>query len=174
MKRRLNLAVALLHDPRLIVLDEPTVGVDPQSRNSILDGLDALTADGRAILYATHYMEEAERLCGRALIIDRGRVLADAPIEQLAGSSPRASKLSIRLDIENATPWLGRLRSIAGVLSAESEGPRLDLVLADLRIVSRVLDDLDETGARVTDLATSRQGLQETFLDLTGREGRDR
>jgi ABC-2 type transport system ATP-binding protein len=77
MKRRLNIAGALLHEPDLILLDEPTVGVDPQSRNAIFDNLDELKRRGKTLLYTTHYMEEAERLCERVLILDRGRILAD-------------------------------------------------------------------------------------------------
>jgi ABC-2 type transport system ATP-binding protein len=77
MKRRLNIAAALLHDPDLILLDEPTVGVDPQSRNAIFDNLEELKGRGKTLLYTTHYMEEAERLCDRVLILDHGRVLAN-------------------------------------------------------------------------------------------------
>ena len=76
MKRRLNLAAGLLHDPQLVLLDEPTVGIDPQSRNAIFDNLEALRARGKALVYTTHYMEEAERLCDRIVIIDHGRVIA--------------------------------------------------------------------------------------------------
>jgi ABC-2 type transport system ATP-binding protein len=83
MKRRLNIAGALLHDPQLMLLDEPTVGVDPQSRNAIFDNLEVLKRDGKTLLYTTHYMEEAERLCDRVLIMDQGRILADAPTQQL-------------------------------------------------------------------------------------------
>ena len=173
MKRRLNLAAALLHDPRLIVLDEPTVGVDPQSRNAILDGLDALKSKGRAILYATHYMEEAERLCDRAVIIDRGRVVADSPIEDLAATSALASRLSISLDGIDSRICLDRVRAIAGVISAEGDGPRLDVGLSDLRVAPRVLDELDRAGVVVSGFATTRRDLQEAFLDLTGREGRE-
>ena len=77
MKRRLNIAIGLLHRPRLLVLDEPTVGVDPQSRNAILTSVEALSAAGMAILYTTHYMEEAERLCDRVGIVDEGRIIAE-------------------------------------------------------------------------------------------------
>jgi ABC-2 type transport system ATP-binding protein len=83
MKRRLNIAGALLHDPELMLLDEPTVGVDPQSRNAIFDNLEALKRAGKTLLYTTHYMEEAERLCDRVLIMDQGRVLADSPTREL-------------------------------------------------------------------------------------------
>ena len=83
MKRRLNIAGALLHEPELLLLDEPTVGVDPQSRNAIFDNLEALKRAGKTLLYTTHYMEEAERLCDRVLIMDHGKILADAPVQQL-------------------------------------------------------------------------------------------
>jgi ABC-2 type transport system ATP-binding protein len=83
MKRRLNIAGALLHDPELLLLDEPTVGVDPQSRNAIFDNLEELKRSGKTLLYTTHYMEEAERLCDRVLVMDHGRILADAPTQEL-------------------------------------------------------------------------------------------
>lgn len=83
MKRRLNIAAALLHEPRLLLLDEPTVGVDPQSRNAIFDNLETLRRAGLTLIYTTHYMEEAERLCDRVVIIDHGRVLADDTRERL-------------------------------------------------------------------------------------------
>jgi ABC-2 type transport system ATP-binding protein len=83
MKRRLNLAAAIVHDPELILLDEPTVGVDPQSRNQIFDNILALKALGRTIIYTTHYMEEAERLCDRVAVIDHGRLLALGSVQQL-------------------------------------------------------------------------------------------
>ncbi len=83
MKRRLNIAGALLHDPDLILLDEPTVGVDPQSRNAIFENLEALQRRGKTLLYTTHYMEEAERLCERVVIMDHGKVLADDRVDAL-------------------------------------------------------------------------------------------
>jgi ABC-2 type transport system ATP-binding protein len=89
MKRRLNIAGALLHDPDLILLDEPTVGVDPQSRNAIFENLEELKRRGKTLLYTTHYMEEAERLCDRIVIMDHGRVLADATVAELYQSLPQ-------------------------------------------------------------------------------------
>src|SRR3954469_12107011 len=91
MKRRLNLAAGLLHDPDVLLLDEPTVGVDPQSRNAIFDNLETLKARGKALLYTTHYMEEAERLADRIVIIDHGRVVADDSVDRLRGSLPAAN-----------------------------------------------------------------------------------
>ncbi len=91
MKRRLNLAASLLHDPDILLLDEPTVGVDPQSRNAIFENLEALKASGKALLYTTHYMEEAERLADRIVVIDRGTVVAN---DTLAGLRSRAGTAS--------------------------------------------------------------------------------
>jgi ABC-2 type transport system ATP-binding protein len=88
MKRRLNLAAGLLHDPDILLLDEPTVGVDPQSRNAIFDNLEQLKSRGKALLYTTHYMEEAERLADRIVIIDHGRVLADDTLDGLRARVP--------------------------------------------------------------------------------------
>ena len=104
MKRRLNLAAGLLHDPDILLLDEPTVGVDPQSRNAIFDNLEQLKARGKALLYTTHYMEEAERLADRIVIIDHGRVLADDTLEGLrarmpAGADGRASLETLFLNL---------------------------------------------------------------------------
>ena len=95
MKRRLNLAAGLLHDPDILLLDEPTVGVDPQSRNAIFDNLEALKRRGKALVYTTHYMEEAERLADRVVIIDRGRVVANDSVPGLRGSVPAAASLSL-------------------------------------------------------------------------------
>ncbi len=97
MKRRLNIAGALLHDPDLILLDEPTVGVDPQSRNAIFDNLEQLKARGKTLLYTTHYMEEAERLCDRVLIMDHGRVLAHDTVASLKAAHGSLEQSFLRL-----------------------------------------------------------------------------
>lgn len=104
MKRRLNIASALLHDPRVLLLDEPTVGVDPQSRNAIFDTLTELKSRGLTLVYTTHYMEEAERLCDRIVIIDHGRVLADDTLDGLCALAPDAARPAQR--VEPARPTL--------------------------------------------------------------------
>ena len=96
MKRRLNLAAALVHDPQLVLLDEPTVGVDPQSRNQIFDNILALKALGRTIIYTTHYMEEAERLCDRIAIIDRGKLLALGSVQELLDANGIAPRMVVQ------------------------------------------------------------------------------
>lgn len=108
MKRRLNLAASLLHDPDILLLDEPTVGVDPQSRNAIFSNLETLKAQGKALLYTTHYMEEVERLADRVVIIDHGRVIASDTVEGLQqhapdGTSGRASLEQIFLALTGRT-----------------------------------------------------------------------
>src|SRR5258706_8118394 len=98
MKRRLNLAAALLHDPQILLLDEPTVGVDPQSRNAIFDNLEALKKRGKTLIYTTHYMEEAERLCDRIVIIDHGKMIANDTLQGLHKLLPCTNVISIDLD----------------------------------------------------------------------------
>ena len=99
MKRRLNIACALVHDPDVLLLDEPTVGVDPQSRNAIFDNLETLRARGKALVYTTHYMEEAERLCDRIVIVDGGKVIASGTQEELCRGVPVAPKRRIDHDV---------------------------------------------------------------------------
>jgi ABC-2 type transport system ATP-binding protein len=146
MKRRLNLAVALVHDPALLLLDEPTVGVDPQSRNAIFEKVDALKKEGRTIVYTTHYMEEAERLCDRVGIIDHGKLLAlDSVrnlIEQHGGASTVIAESDGRdLRIETRDPMgeLLRLREAGTLKRFTVEGPSLENVF--LSLTGRALRD---------------------------------
>ncbi len=97
MRRRLNIACALLHEPQILLLDEPTVGVDPQSRNAIFETIETLAGQGRTVVYTTHYMEEVERLCDRIVIVDHGRVLADDTLTGLLAS--RGSRKQADIEI---------------------------------------------------------------------------
>ena len=174
MKRRLNLAAALLHDPELIILDEPTVGVDPQSRNAIFEGLEALKAQGRSLLYTTHYMEEAERLCDRLVIVDHGLVVADGDMASLSRAASGAARLILGVDARGEGAWLGPIRATPGVILAEYADDRLVVDVEGLRVASKVLQGLDESGISVRSIATDRVDLQTIFLNLTGRSVRDR
>ena len=103
MKRRLNLAAALLHEPELLVLDEPTVGVDPQSRNAIFEALEKLAQSGLTLLYTTHYMEEVERLCNRIAIMDQGQIVAEGTQAELSELLPQTTKRAVMLEADEAT-----------------------------------------------------------------------
>src|SRR5260370_26149213 len=122
MKRRLNLAAALLHEPRILLLDEPTVGVDPQSRNQIFSSLETLKREGKTLVYTTHYMEEAERLCDRIIIIDHGKVIANDRLEAVRRLAPAVNVMAIELSAPGEDSWCDRLRLLDGVESAELAG----------------------------------------------------
>jgi len=171
MKRRLNLAAALLHDPDVLLLDEPTVGVDPQSRNAIFDNLETLKKRGKTLVYTTHYMEEAERLCDRLVIVDHGQVIANDTLAGLYRSIPAANKLVI--DLVAGLDVAG-VRSVAGVQSAELNGQQLSVWLKDLSEgAAGVLAWLSEGGHRFHHLATEAPTLETVFLTMTGRSLRD-
>jgi ABC-2 type transport system ATP-binding protein len=146
MRRRLNLAAAILHEPELLLLDEPTVGVDPQSRNSIFENILALKAKGRTIVYTTHYMEEAERLCDRVGIMDHGRMLAlDTVGQLLASHGPRSVLVAthggheIRIETDNPLAELNRLAQAGLITDFRVERPTLEQVF--LRLTGRTLRD---------------------------------
>ena len=174
MKRRLNLAAALLHDPQILLLDEPTVGVDPQSRNAIFDNLETLKARGKSLLYTTHYMEEAERLCDRVVVIDQGRVVADDNLRGLYRLLPAANRLVVELDEAVEGPWLDGVRTLPGVAGATLAGGVLAVDLADLTAdAPRVLGRLADEGHRFGHVVSERPDLETVFLHLTGRSLRD-
>ena len=174
MKRRLNLAVALLHDPDLLLLDEPTVGVDPQSRNAIFENLETLKQRGKTLLYTTHYMEEAERLCDRLVVVDHGRVIANDTLHGLYRMLPASNVLSVELENHNGNFPLDDLRSIAEVQSAELADGALRIGVGNLAAdTPRVLEWLNARGQTFAHLVTERPDLETVFLTLTGRKLRD-
>ncbi len=174
MKRRLNIAGALLHDPELILLDEPTVGVDPQSRNAIFENLEELRRRGKTLIYTTHYMEEAERLCDRIVIVDHGRVIADDDLPGLYRLLEQAHEVTLELAGEPAPALVASLGSIPGVLRAAVDGHLLHLEVAEIgAALARVLDTLEAEGHKVTTLRSKHASLETVFLQLTGRALRD-
>jgi len=174
MKRRLNLAVALLHDPDLLLLDEPTVGVDPQSRNAIFENLETLKQRGKTLLYTTHYMEEAERLCDRLVVMDHGRVIANDTLHGLYKMLPASNILSVELENAGEHFPLDDLRSLAEVQSAEIANGALLIGVGNLAAdTPRVLEWLNVRGRNFTHLVTERPDLETVFLNLTGRKLRD-
>ncbi len=176
MKRRLNIGAALLHDPQLLILDEPTVGVDPQSRNAIFDTLETLKAQGRSLIYTSHYMEEVERLADHIVIIDHGKVLADAPPSELYRRLPAQAALQVELAdtaAVRADALAAALAGLPGVAGVRHAGTQFDISLHGTAHAAPVLRWLDEQGHTLAHFATARTKLEDIFLSLTGRTLRD-
>ncbi|MFH2056885.1 MAG: ABC transporter ATP-binding protein [bacterium] len=161
MMRRLNLACALVHDPKVLLLDEPTVGVDPQSRNLIFEQIESLKKQGRTIIYTTHYMEEAQRLCDRVAIIDQGKILAMDTVEKLIAAHGGNAVLEAELFTAPES----------GIdLPGELEGTHLRLETDE---PLKQLAELSERGLRFQTVKIERADLEAVFLNLTGRRLRD-
>jgi ABC-2 type transport system ATP-binding protein len=171
MKRRLNIAAALMHDPEILLLDEPTAGVDPQSRNAIFDNLETLKKMGKALIYTTHYMEEVERLADRVVIIDHGVVVASGTQAELFKLVPVTGQLSI--EVEGTVDEVP-LRSIDGVSTFDHSGDTLKFGVADLTTTApRIFAALAANGATVRHVSSGRVTLETVFLSLTGHQLRD-
>jgi ABC-2 type transport system ATP-binding protein len=173
MKRRLNIGIGLLHGPQLLILDEPTVGVDPQSRNAILAAVEALATDGLAVLYTTHYMEEAERLCDRIAIVDQGRVVAEGTRRSLVATIGERDlvRLTVAGDVVRAADACD---AVDAVSSADAEDDvvvcLVDGAAAHLPVL---LAAVTGTGASVTGVEVREPDLEDVFLHLTGKALRD-
>jgi ABC-2 type transport system ATP-binding protein len=175
MKRRLNIAAGTIHEPRVLLLDEPTVGVDPQSRERIYAMIGELKAGGVSILYTTHYMEEAERLCDRIAIIDNGRIIASGTTEELIRKSVGA-KQALTIDTTAPIPSdiRERLSRAGATLLGDGEGDRLQASVEDPATQIRQLLELLHAGhVGVRDLTLKSPTLEQVFLQLTGRELRE-
>ena len=174
MQRRANIAVGLLHRPRLLVLDEPTAGVDPQSRNQILESIEQLRAEGMAVLYTTHYMEEAERLCDRVGIIDRGRIVAEGTRRELVAQIGEHDRLVVRADgpLDTFATTVGAL---AGVREVHVRTGSIDVVVDDAAsTLAAVVDAATRDHVIVTGIEVREPNLEAVFLHLTGTALRDR
>lgn len=173
MKRRLNIGIGLLHRPTLLVLDEPTVGVDPQSRNAILESVEALSVEGMAVLYTTHHMEEAERLCDRVGIIDAGRVQAEGTQDELVRLTGGVDHIRVAGsgDLEAAA---AALRGLTGVQRVDVDRRTLQLTVRDApALVAAVVTTATGVGLTLTDVQVTRPDLESVFLHLTGKALRD-
>jgi len=173
MKRRLNIGIGLLNRPRLLVLDEPTVGVDPQSRHAILESVSALAAEGMAVLYTTHYMEEAERLCDRVGIIDGGRIVAEGSRRELVALVGERARVRLTASGPLAVA-AAACAAVEGVEAASERDGGVDVVAADAVVVLPALvAAVAGAGAHVTGLDVREPDLETVFLHVTGKALRD-
>ena len=185
MQRRLNLACGLLHQPRVVLLDEPTVGVDPQSRQRIFEAVRAQADAGAAVLYSTHYMEEAERLCDRVVLVDGGRVVAAGTPAALVDEAGGGMHLEIETRAPLSAGWLDDVPEAQLALAPEliagaardaggrRSGSRVRVSLVDPAGAARVLERASSSGGGVLDFHLQQPTLQEVFLRLTGHAMRD-
>jgi ABC-2 type transport system ATP-binding protein len=174
MKRRVNIGAALLHKPRFLYLDEPTVGIDPQSRRSILDGVKDLNSAGVTVLYTTHYMEEAQELSDRIAIMDKGALIAVGTQDELVHLVGERTRIDLSVDREAealAETW----RSLPGVSTvSEPEEGRMWLGVQDANtLIPSLFDGARAAGARITEISLAEPNLEMVFLHLTGRALRD-
>ncbi len=173
MKRRLNIGIGLLHQPSLLVLDEPTVGVDPQSRNAILESVEALSREGMAVLYTTHYMEEAERLCDRIGIIDHGSLQAEGTRDELLRLTGEVDRIDL-VGSGDLAAAADALRALSGVEQVAHDGRIITLTVHDApTLVAPVVSTAVEAGMSLADVEVARPDLESVFLHLTGRALRD-
>jgi len=173
MKRRLNIGIGLLHEPSLLILDEPTVGVDPQSRNAILESVEQLGERGMAVLYTTHYMEEAERLCDRVGIIDRGELKAEGTREELVALLGQHDK--VHLTGTGALEAAAKACASIGAVHAASTGDgSIELLVEGASAaLPEILTIASKAGVAVHSVEVDEPNLEAVFLHLTGRALRD-
>jgi ABC-2 type transport system ATP-binding protein len=173
MKRRVNIAAALLHTPQVVIMDEPTVGIDPQSRRHILDYVKELNRQGMSVLYTTHYMEEAEELSNRIAIMDKGKVIASGTRDELVRMVGEQARVDLAVTGEPdkaAEAW----RSVAGVSRATVEQGRVLVLAGDSNaVVPLLFERAAQFGFRIGSVEVHEPNLETVFLALTGRALRD-
>ena len=176
MKRRVNIGVALLHRPQVVIMDEPTVGIDPQSRRHILDSVKALNAAGMAVLYTTHYMEEAEELSHRVAIVDAGRIVAEGTRAELVRRIGERDRVEVAVtgadgSVERTVEAWTNLAGVEGV--TRTDGHVSLLATNGNRVVPRLFETAGAVGARISAVEVREPNLEAVFLALTGRALRD-
>ncbi len=172
MQRRLNIACSIVHKPKLIIMDEPTVGIDPQSRNHILDSVRKLNEMGSTVIYTSHYMEEIEALCSRVVIMDNGRLIAQGTIEELKEYIQDEQIVDIVLKNYNYT-ITEAVKAVQGVKECLVEDRRMKVVLDKNSSLARIINCIVENGGIITKINMEDASLEDVFLELTGKKLRD-
>ncbi len=173
MKRRVNIAAGILHKPRVLLMDEPTVGIDPQSRNHILETVKNLNASGMTVLYTSHYMEEVEDLCDRIAIMDHGKVIASGTLNELRDVVGGMDVVDVKVtDVSDDV--LEGVRAITGVKQADRTDSALQVLTPSSgSILGKLVTTLESEGAHVTSVSVTEPNLESVFLHLTGKSLRD-
>ena len=173
LKRRLNIACGIAHKPKLIFFDEPTVAVDPQSRNKILEGIEQLRENGATIIYTSHYMEEVEQLCDRILIIDKGHTIAEGTVDELKGMIKKSEIITIEVaGLDDKT--LNMVREVKNVYSVSYENNTLKIEAGSGKHnVIDIINILQERGYKMKKIFSEQPTLNDVFLELTGKQLRD-
>ncbi len=173
MKRRVNIGVSLLHKPKVIYMDEPTVGIDPQSRRSILDSVVALKDQGMTVLYTTHYMEEAQELSNHIAIMDHGKMIACGTHDELVKLVGGQTRIDLTLHMDDGKT-IDAWRDIEGVTHVAAENGTIAVLVNDSNIVlPKLFEAATNHSARITSVAIREPNLEAVFLHLTGRALRD-
>jgi len=173
MKRRVNIGAALLHKPAVIIMDEPTVGIDPQSRRHILDNVKELNRQGMTVLYTTHYMEEAAELSDHIAIMDKGKIIAYGTHDELIKMVGEQTRIDITLNTEgeNILPFWSKVEGVSKIDSLD--GKVTALVDDSNRVLPRLFDAASKANVRITSVDIQEPNLETVFLHLTGRALRD-
>ena len=175
MKRRVNIAAGLLHKPKLLFMDEPTVGIDPQSRRMILDKVKELNQQGMAILYTTHYMEEAQELSNRVGIIDHGKLIAVGTQEELTKQVGENDSIHILTDpMDDLSTIAAKLQGFDGITRVKVDESGLHLITSNAETnLAPIIQEVSQAGARIKSIEIIEPNLETVFLHLTGRALRD-
>ena len=173
LKRRLNIACGIAHKPKLVFFDEPTVAVDPQSRNKILEGIEQLRQNGATIIYTSHYMEEVEQLCDRILIIDKGHTIAEGTVDDLKGMIKKSEMMTIEVaGLDDKT--LSMVREVKNVYSVSYENNTLKIEAGSGKHnVIDIVNMLQDKGYKMKKIFSEQPTLNDVFLELTGKQLRD-
>ena len=173
MKRRVNIGIALLHKPQIIYMDEPTVGIDPQSRRNILDSVVALKNQGMTVLYTTHYMEEAQELSDHIAIMDTGKLIAYGTNEELVKIVGQMDRITLTVNTESGRV-VDAWKKVQGVKQVTAEDGTLTVLADDSnQVLPRLFEAATTQGVRITSVAIQEPNLETVFLHLTGRALRD-